>query len=331
MKSSLGSKKALVVDNSGIITKIIKNFLVQTGFEESNIFAANDMNQAMMMFGLEKFDLITSGIHLRDGTGIDLLEETRQRNNDSQENIPFLIISSEKEEIYQEKLNKYEASNYLRKPFNQDQFQQMIGNMLNHNDSAETATTEPSTPSLTQDSQWQESPIEIPAPVVQAFTESTIEAMEQYMAEAIPYSSEGLVELSGYFSAWVDLLDSENRIQITLLINFPKKAACGIYEEIFGEVDIEQVCGVVQELANIIGGIVKPRIFEFSGEISKLALEEKELPDGGSELNWDLGLPEAKMGEDHSLDMKLNGIPKFHVPFKIKDEEFHLVVLIQTY
>ena len=75
------------------------------------------------------------------------------------------------------------------------------------------------------------------------------------MAEAIPGSSKSPVELKGYFSAWVDLLDSGNRIQITLILNFPKKAACDIYEGIFGEVDIEQVCGLVQELSNIICGI----------------------------------------------------------------------------
>ena len=79
--------------------------------------------------------------------------------------------------------------------------------------------------------------------------------MEQYLAEAIPGISKSPVELKGYFSAWVDLQDSENRIQITLIMNFPKKAACNIYEGIFGEVDIEQVCGVVQELSNIICGI----------------------------------------------------------------------------
>ena len=38
MNPSLQGKKALVIDNSSIITKIIKNFLVQTGFEKDNIF-----------------------------------------------------------------------------------------------------------------------------------------------------------------------------------------------------------------------------------------------------------------------------------------------------
>jgi DNA-binding response OmpR family regulator len=331
MNTYTQGQKALVIDNSLIITKIIKNFLVKAGFEKSNIFVAHDRNQAMMMFELENFDLITSGIHLKDTTGIDLLNEIREKSKDDQKKVPFLIISSEEKETYQGKLSEHQNSDYLRKPFNQDQFQKMIGNMLNHTGPMDATVTEPSAPSSTSDSQWQESPVEFPPSVINAFTESTIEAMEQYMAEAIPENSKNPVQLKGYFSAWVDLLESENRIQITMLINFPKKAACGIYEEIFGEVDIEQVCGVVQELANIIGGIVKPRILEFSNEITKLVHNENDLPAEESPLTWDLGLPEAKMGEDHSLDMKLNGIPKFHVPFKIKDETFHLVVLLQTY
>ena len=331
MNSSLQGQKALVVDNSSIITKIIKNFLVQTGFEKSNIFVAQDRNQAMMMFELESFDLITSGIHLRDTTGIDLLKEIREKSGADQKEIPFLIISSEEQEIYQKELSEHQKSDYLQKPFNQEQFQKMIGSMLNHTDLIEDTVAEPLASPPALDYQWQESPVEFPASIINAFTESTIEAMEQYMAEAIPDSSKGPVELKGYFSAWVDLLDTANRTQITLLINFPKKVACGIYEEIFGEVDIEQVCGVVQELVNIIGGIVKPRISEFSKEITQLVHESKELSVPESGLTWDLGLPEARMGENHSLDLKLNGLPKFHVPFKIKDETFHLVVLVQTY
>ena len=57
--------------------------------------------------------------------------------------------------------------------------------------------------------------------------------MEQYLAEAIPGISKSPAELKGYFSAWVDLQDSENGIQIRLIMNFPKKAACNIYEGIF--------------------------------------------------------------------------------------------------
>ena len=79
MNPSLQGKKALVIDNSSIITKIIKNFLVKSGFSKDNIFAAHDKNMAMMMFGLESFNLVTSGIHLKDSTGINLLKEIRKK------------------------------------------------------------------------------------------------------------------------------------------------------------------------------------------------------------------------------------------------------------
>lgn len=331
MNSTYQSKKALVIDNSSIITKIIKNFLTKTGFEKGNIFVVHDKNQAMMMFDLEKFDLVTSGIHLKDSTGIDLLQEIREKATDTEEIIPFLIISSEDQETYKEKLEAHQATQYLRKPFNQDQFEQTICSILNGNNKLEPVVeAKPSESTSTQDSSWEKSPIEIPSPIVEAFTMSTVEALEQYMTEATPEVSKGSVELNGYFSAWVDLIESDNRIQIPLVANFPKEAACKIYEEIFGEVDIEQVSGVVQELVNIIGGIVKPKIAPFSREIAQL-VPQSEGSLGESDMTWDLGLPESKMGDDHSQDINLNGVPKFHVPFKIKDDTFHLVVLTQKF
>lgn len=66
------------------------------------------------------------------------------------------------------------------------------------------------------------------------------------MADATPTETNGDKALNGYFSSRVDLMDSEKRVQMSLIINFPKKVACDIYEGIFGEVDLEQVCGVVQ-------------------------------------------------------------------------------------
>ena len=93
---------------------------------------------------------------------------------------------------------------------------------------------------------------------------------------------------------------------------------------------IEQVSGVVQELVNIICGIVKPKISPYSKEIVKLVSQSEDSL-GGINMIWDLGLRESKMGDDHSQEIKLNGVPKFHVPFRIKDDVFHLVVLTQKF
>ena len=170
MHSSLQGKKALVIDNSPIITKIIKNFLVQTGFNKGNIFAAHDRNMAMMMFDLENFDLVISGIHLKDSSGIELLKEIREKSNDNQKKTPFLIISSEKQETYQEILDKHQASGYLKKPFTQDQFKKTIRNILNQTDLTEPTTQKSSAPTSTLDSQWEESPVEVPSSIIKAFT-----------------------------------------------------------------------------------------------------------------------------------------------------------------
>ena len=102
-------------------------------------------------------------------------------------------------------MDKHQASGYLKKPFTQDQFKKTIRNILNQTDLTEPTTQKSSAPTSTLDSQWEESPVEVPSSIIKAFTESTIEAMEQYLAEAIPGISKSPVELKGYLSAWVDL------------------------------------------------------------------------------------------------------------------------------
>jgi CheY-like chemotaxis protein len=329
MTTDLSAKKILIVDHSKVITKIIQNFLSQSGFEAGNIFRAETKNQAMMMFGLENFDLITSGIHLSDSSGIELLKEIRGNGDETKKNIPFLIISSEEEEIYFEELKTLCSSGFLSKPFTQQQIKEISYEALNSGNSNETASS-PQADSSEKSSGSDNKPI-VPEKVIEPFVRSTIEAMEQYMADATPTEANGDNTLNGYFSSWVDLMDSEKRVQMSLIINFPKKVACDIYEGIFGEVDLEQVSGVVQELVNILGGIVKPKIADYTSEIMELAYWGEEAPSANGALNLDLGLPESKMGEGHTLDMDIENLPKIVVPFESKSEIFYLVVLFQRF
>jgi CheY-like chemotaxis protein len=327
MNTDLSTKKILVVDHSKVITKIIQNFLSKSGFETKNIFCAETKNQAMMMLGLENFDLITSGIHLSDSSGIDLLKEIRGNDDETKKDIPFLIISSDEEKIYFDELKTLSISGFINKPFTQQQIKEISYRALNYESSNETA---PSPDSSEKSNKPSDKPI-VPEKVIEPFVKSTIEAMEQYMADATPTESKGDDILNGYFSSWVDLMDSEKRVQMSLIINFPKKVACEIYEGIFGEVDTEQVCGVVQELVNILGGIVKPKIADYASEIMELAYWGEEVPSVSGALNLDLGLPESKMGEGHTLDMDIENLPKIMVPFESKGEVFYLVVLFEKF
>ena len=103
------------------------------------------------MFDLEKFDLVTSGIHLKDSTEIDLLQEIRKKTTDTVEKIPFLLTNSEDPKTNQEKLNAHQATQYLRKPFNQDQFDQTTCSILNGTKKLEPVEAKPSESTSTQD------------------------------------------------------------------------------------------------------------------------------------------------------------------------------------
>jgi two-component system, chemotaxis family, chemotaxis protein CheY len=328
MHTDLSVKKILVVDHSKVITKIIQNFLSKSGFEAGNIFRAETKNQAMMMLDLESFDLITSGIHLKDSSGIELLKEIRGNGDEKKKNIPFLIISSDKEVCFEE-LETLCSNGFLSKPFTLQQIKEASYKALNGESSNETAPS-PESDSSEKSNESANKPI-VPEKVIEPFVRSTIEAMEQYMADANSIEASADSTLNGYFSSWVDLMDSEKRVQISMIINFPKQVACDIYEGIFGEVDLDQVCGVVQELVNILGGIVKPKISDYTSEIMELAYWGEEVPDASGVLNLDLGLPESKMGEGHTLDMDIENLPKIMVPFESKGEVFYLVVLFQKF
>ena len=92
---------------------------------------------------------------------------------------------------------------------------------------------------------------------------------------------------------------------------------CDIYAGIFGEVDLEQACGVVQELVNIVGGIVKPKIKD---QKSIIGIDHPGNGNSANAKNWlalELGLPTGSMGENQTFEMDPQ-IPKFIIPFKAR-------------
>ena len=58
----------------------MKTFMDQLGFDTRNIFVAHNNNQAMVIIGLGKFNLINSNKNLKYSTGVKLLKETVKPN-----------------------------------------------------------------------------------------------------------------------------------------------------------------------------------------------------------------------------------------------------------
>lgn len=326
MNADLDNKKILVVDNSDVMTKIITNNLVEIGFQAENIMTANDGHQAFLMLELVDFSLVTSSLHMRIKGGVDFLRTIRTNTDEKIQKTPFLVISSEKEGFFIKELETLGIDGYLRKPFKVNEIKRAINNILNlwAEEDIEPAPPPKKTIELVTEASTAFSPN-----MIAVFVESTVEALGQYMVTAEAGNPIEMDDLTGDFSSTIHLLDEDHDVKLTVILYFPKNVARTIYEGIFGEVDMEQVCGVVQELGNIIAGNVKPRIAEFSQEIYDLVHPEKKLKlNDDDRMHFNLGLPVAMWGDHHTVDIEKTA-PKLIVPFKVNEEEITMVSVFQ--
>lgn len=326
MAKKYQGKKVLVVDNSRWIARLIKNQLVDIGFEDELISISTDGHQAYLILDLKEFDLVTSGLYLKAQNGMDMLRKIRNDSREWMKNIPFLVISAERTENFIDDLAKAGASGYLTKPFLNEELAQMV-DIISHNETREFVRIDQKY--KPQDILYDPSmdDIGIPPKVISGFIDSTIEAFGQYLVTAVPGKPQPGNGADGDFVVSIDFVDDEHKVRVVLMIYFPKVIACNIYETIFGELDMDQVGGVVQELSNIIGGMAKIKAAETPHEIIKLVNGGKPVdPREQVEMHFKLGLPEPQ--EDKEA-LNLEGSPKFTVPFTIDDENAYLQVYFQ--
>ena len=164
--------------------------------------------------------------------------------------------------------------------------------------------------------------------VIAGFVESAVEAFSQYLVTAIPGQPQPGNGADGDIVVSIDFIDAEHEVRVLLMIYFPLKIACNIYETIFGELDVNQVGGVVQELGNIIGGIAKIKAAESPHELLKLINGGRPVdPRKAIEMHFNMGLPEAWECRKKSID--LVGVPQFTIPLTVEKESAYLQVFIQ--
>lgn len=295
------------------------------GFAGDNITLVNDGNTASMMLELQNFDLVTTGMRLKAYEGVDLLRQVRESSDEKIKSTPFIIISAERKEYFTEVLSELGCNGYIQKPFTVTQLRDSINSIFNPVEATVPAeTVKEQTLSLAVTT----APPKLDQKFINPFIESTLESLEQYMAQAVPGEPMDTDVLLGDISSMIDLTDRQNAITLKIVLSFPKSVACKIYEGIFGEVDMQQVCGVVQELGNIIAGIVKPKLADLSQEIYELVYPGQTLNTGnGNTLDFQLGLPVATMADNHTVTLEIKDAPRFTIPFEIAQEK--VCVLIQ--
>lgn len=120
-------KTALVVEDSaimrGIIVSSLSNLQQVRSVEVPNGF------EALRILPQEKFDIILTDINMPDINGLELLSFLK--NHPNYRTIPVVIISTEKSETDRKRGLELGADDYLTKPFEPGELENIIRRLLN--------------------------------------------------------------------------------------------------------------------------------------------------------------------------------------------------------
>ncbi len=108
------SQKALVVDDTGVMRKIVTRALMAVGV--TDVVEAADGEQGIDAFKRSSFDIVMTDWNMPKKSGLDLLKEIRSINAD----VPVIMITTEAEKSRVLEAIQAGASDYVAKPFEQD-------------------------------------------------------------------------------------------------------------------------------------------------------------------------------------------------------------------
>ncbi len=116
--------KALIVDDSSVMRKIVERSLRQAGIELSEVVEAANGIEGLAALGRTKVDLILSDINMPI---MDGLEFVRQLQGVAEaKNIPVVMITTEGSESNVMQALSLGAKGYIRKPFTPDQVKEYV-------------------------------------------------------------------------------------------------------------------------------------------------------------------------------------------------------------
>ena len=116
-------EKLLIIDDDESLNEALRLVLVKEGYEVST---AENAEEALSQITRMNFDLIISDLKLPGDSGIDLLKKVRQSNED----LPFIIITAYDETTSTIKAIQEGAYDYLEKPLDLDRLKTIIKRAL---------------------------------------------------------------------------------------------------------------------------------------------------------------------------------------------------------
>lgn len=116
--------RALIVDDSGVMRKIIERTLRQAGLESLIVHEAGSGSQALEVLEVKPVDLILSDINMPFMDGLEFLRQMRARNLAA--GVPVVMITTESSEEHVKQAIEAGARGYIRKPFTAQQVKERV-------------------------------------------------------------------------------------------------------------------------------------------------------------------------------------------------------------
>jgi len=116
--------RALIVDDSSVMRKIVERSLRQAGLELGQVHEAGSGVEGIEVLRANSVDLILSDINMPSMDGLEFLRQIRAQNLAA--GVPVVMITTESSEEHVKQAIQAGARGYIRKPFTPDQVKERV-------------------------------------------------------------------------------------------------------------------------------------------------------------------------------------------------------------
>ncbi len=116
--------RALIVDDSSVMRKIVERALRQAGLELKEVHEAGSGVEGIEVLRSSSVDLILSDINMPSMDGLEFLRQIRAQNLAA--GVPVVMITTESSEEHVKQAIQAGARGYIRKPFTPEQVKERV-------------------------------------------------------------------------------------------------------------------------------------------------------------------------------------------------------------
>ena len=120
--------RALIVDDSSVMRKIVERSLRQAGIELAKVFEAGNGAEALVVLAENRVDLILCDINMPVMDGLEFVKQLSGIKN--AKGAPVIMITTEGSESHVVQALSYGARGYIRKPFTPEQVREQVPPVL---------------------------------------------------------------------------------------------------------------------------------------------------------------------------------------------------------